>query len=169
MAWYNVARFGSPFDSGYAASILYSPQLILARAQGLFSLAHVAPNLEVLVGGGVGLSAAWPYVVPSSWGQSILLTTPAVLLALRAGFRDRLTVTLWLAAAVVVAALLCYYGGAGFETYGYRYLLDAMPFLLALVALGARRRFDRLAKALIVASVVFCAYGVVWGAYNGHF
>lgn len=169
IGWYNLARFGSPFDSGYATSILYSPPLILAREQGLFSFVHVVPNLEVLVGGGVGLSGVWPYVVPSSWGQSILLTTPAVLLAVRAGVRDRLAITLWSAAAVVVAALLCYYGGAGFETYGDRYLLDAMPFVLALVALGAARHFDWLAKTLIVASIAFCAYGVVWGAYNGHF
>ena len=37
-----------------------------------------------------------------------------------------------------------------------------MPFLLALVAIGARGRFGALEKLLIIASVGFVGYGVVW-------
>jgi len=65
--------------------------------------------------------------------------------------------------------LLLYYGGGGFATYGYRYIMDVVPFLLALVAMGARRQFGGTEKILIVLSVAFCVYGAAWGAANGHF
>lgn len=169
IGWYNLARFGSPLDTGYATSILHNPTLVRARNIGLFSVRHVAPNLRVLLAGGFGLQSSFPFVIPSSYGHSILLTTPALVLAVRAGFRDRLVIVLWLSAAVVTVPLLLYYGGAGYQTYGFRYFLDVTPFLLALVALGARQGFGPLAKALVVLSVVLCAYGVFWGAFNGHF
>ncbi len=169
MGWYNFARFGSPFDSGYATSILHNQTLIRARRQGLFSIRHVGANLQVLVAGGFQIAGSFPYVIPSSYGHSMLLTTPALLAAIGAGFRDRLAVVLWLSAAVVTVPLLLYYGGAGYQTYGYRYFLDATPFLLALVAIAARRHFGKVEKSLVVLSVAFCAYGVLWGAFNGHF
>ena len=70
--------------------------------------------------------------------------------------------TLWIAAFVIALPLLLYYGGGGYRTYGYRYALDFTPFLLALVALGARRQFGSLERVLVVLSVSFVAYGVVW-------
>ena len=54
----------------------------------------------------------------------------------------------------------------GYRTYGYRYALDFMPFVLALVAIGARRRFGGLEKGLIVLSVAFVAYGIVWAVFE---
>jgi len=39
-----------------------------------------------------------------------------------------------------------------------------MPFLLALVAIGAGRHFGSLEKLLVIMSVGFVAYGVVWAA-----
>ena len=47
--------------------------------------------------------------------------------------------------------------------------MDVVPFLLALVAMGARRQFGGTEKILIVLSVAFCVYGAAWGAANGHF
>ncbi len=62
--------------------------------------------------------------------------------------------------------LLLYYGGGGWQTYGFRYFLDAVPFLLALVGLAMRRHFGRLEQALIGLSVVFVAYGLVWAVFQ---
>ena len=161
-AW-NFARFGSPLETGYALATLTNPVLIAARRQGTFSWRHIGPNLATLVGAGFGVQAAFPWLVPSAWGQSILLTTPALLVGIGAPWRDATVRVMAIAAGLITLALLAYYGGAGFHTYGYRYFLDATPFLLALVAAAMRRRFGALEQTLIVLSVAFCSYGIVSG------
>ena len=45
--WYGVARFGSPLESGYALASLPA-FLELQRERGLFSLNHLATNLDYL-------------------------------------------------------------------------------------------------------------------------
>ncbi len=165
---YNLARFGSPLESGYDLAILKLPALIDARKAGVFSLRHVFDNLAVLLAKGFDTRSHFPYVVPSKFGHSILLTTPALLAAVNAGVRDRTAQMLWISAALVTVPLLLYYGGAGYVTYGYRYFMDVVPFLLALVAMGARRQFGGTEKVLVILSVAFCLYGGLWGAVTGH-
>src|SRR6185436_15185878 len=45
--WYNAARFGSPFESGYALATV-PPFLEAQREMGLFSIRHVPMNLDYL-------------------------------------------------------------------------------------------------------------------------
>lgn len=164
-ALYNFARFGSPLETGYGLTTLV-PDLAERRAQGLFSLRHLPDNLGLLLMGSFGTRDIFPWVVPSTLGHSILLTTPALLVAVGAGVRDRLPRVLWAAAILVAIPVLLYYGGGGPRTYGYRYALDFTPMLLALVALAARSRWGALEKALIVLSVAFVGYGVVWFVFG---
>jgi hypothetical protein len=159
---YNALRFGSPLESGYGISVLARPNLAQQRAQGLFSLRHVPDNLGLLIARGFDLQVRFPYLVPDPNGHSILLTSPAVLAAVSAGLRSWSARILWAAAFLILVPLLLYYGGGGYRTYGYRYALDFIPFLLALVAIGAGKQFGSLEKLLIVLSVGFVAYGVVW-------
>ena len=161
-ALYDAVRFGSPFETGYGISVLSRAALIRQRAQGVFSVRHVPENIFLLVFRGFDLQTHFPYLVPDPNGHSLLLTSPGLLAAVSAGVRTRTTRILWAAAFLVAVPLLLYYGGGGFRTYGYRYALDFMPFLLALVAIGARGRFGALEKLLIIASVGFVGYGVVW-------
>ena len=164
-ALYNLARFGSPFETGYGLTSI-NATLSARRAHGLFSIRHLPENLALLVGGGFDIRARYPYLIPNLNGHSILLTTPAVLAAVGAGVRDRLTRTLWAAAILVAIPVLLYYGWGGWTTYGYRYALDFTPMLLALVALAARSRFGALEKLLVVLSVAFVGYGVFWYVYR---
>jgi len=161
-AW-NAVRFGSPLESGYGIAVLDNAVLIAARQRGTFSWRHVGPNLATLVAGGFGVRTGFPWLVPSAYGHSVLLTTPALLAAVGAPWRDRTARVLLASAGLITLALLGYYGGAGFHTYGYRYFLDATPFLLALVAMAARQRFGALERLLVVLSVGFCSYGVLAG------
>lgn len=158
---YDAARFGSPLETGYGISVL-SSTLEKARAEGLFSLRHVPQNLWLLVFNGFGYQAHLPFLVPDPNGQSVLLTSPALLAAVGAGVRSRLAGVLWASAGLITLLLLLYYGGEGWVTYGDRYFLDATPFLLALTALAARRRFGALERVLIVLSVAFVSYGFIW-------
>jgi hypothetical protein len=161
-ALYNALRFGSPFETGYGISVLTSSALAKSRSMGIFSIRHVPRNVWLLVFNSFGHQAHFPYLVPDYHGHSILLTSPALLAAVGAGIRSRSTVVLWASAGLITLVLLLYYGGGGQVTYGYRYFLDATPFLLALTALAARGHFGALERLLIVMSVGLVSYGFVW-------
>jgi hypothetical protein len=163
-AAYNWGRFGSPLETGYGISTI-SPVLAARRAVGVFSISHVPDNIWLLVFRGFDFMPSFPYLVSDPRGQSILLTSPALLAAVGAGVRSRTPAMLWAATALVTAVLLLYYGEGGFRTYGYRYFLDATPFLLALTALAARRRFGALERLLIVMSVGFVSLGLILKAF----
>ena len=108
----------------------------------------------------------FPWLVPSVDGHSILLTTPAILIAVGAGLRERLNQVLWGAVILVAIPVFLFYGGGGASTYGYRYAMDFVPFLVALVAIALHERFGNLERLLIGLSVAFVCYGFVWQVYK---
>jgi hypothetical protein len=164
---WDFVRFGSLTETGYAIAWLDSRGPLEAlRAKGLFSIVHVPTNVALFLGGGFDVRGDFPWLVPSNQGHSILLTTPALLVAFAAGFRDRLNLMLWGAVAVTAIPVFLYYGGGGASTYGYRYAMDFVPFLFALVAIGCRSRFGPMEKMLIGLSVAFVCYGYVWAIYQ---
>jgi hypothetical protein len=163
--WYNAVRFGSPFESGYGLASL--PGFLEAQRQvGLFSLAHLGMNLDYLLWHLPMLQTDFPFFRPDGLGMSIFLTSPALLLALRAPWRDRRT---WLLAAAFLFTLLpslLYYGG-GWLQFGYRYALDAIPFAVALCAMAVASRgcFGTGWKLLLVFGVLVNGAGAYW-AYH---
>jgi len=163
--WYNAVRFGSPFESGYALAAL--PDWLADRRDlGLFSLAHLGPNLDYLLYHGFRQIADAPFLRPDGPGLSILVTSPGLLLAVRADWRSPRT--WWLAGAALAVLLpsLLYYGG-GWLQYGYRYALDSIPFAFALAGLAVVKagRVGWLWRALILAGIAVNALGVYW-AYH---
>ena len=138
---YNAVRFGSPLESGYGLASL--PGFLETQRQvGLFSVAHLGMNLDYLLWHLPKLIPDLPFFRPDGLGMSIFLTSPGLLLALFAPWRDRRT---WLLAAAFLFTLvpsLLYYGG-GWLQYGYRYALDSIPFVWALCALAAARDEER--------------------------
>ena len=160
-AWYNAARFGSPFESGYGLATLTEPVLIAERAQGLFSLVHIPQNLQYLL---LELPIAAPiplFIRPDGYGFPLLLQSPAILLAFKAHWRDPFILGAGLTALAVLVPSLLYYGG-GFYQFGFRYFLDAMPLVLVVVASGARTPLSRWWKVLIVAGIAINAWGVLF-------
>ncbi len=166
--WFNWVRFGSPFEAGYSISYMSEPDLVARRAMGIFSISQVPENLRLALLALPAVVDSPPYILPSRWGMSMLLVSPALLTAAWAGFRDRTAQLLWITAALVAVPVFLYYGG-GFVQYGFRYSLDFTPFLVALMAIASRRWAARPAHILIVASIVSGVYGllaeVVWHAY----
>jgi hypothetical protein len=165
-AWFDYVRFGSPLETGYDLSWI-EPPLAAIRAQGLFSIVHAPDNLSLFLSGGIDhVRDSFPWIVPSNQGHSILLTTPAVLIAANAGLRDRTNLVLWASAVLSAVPVFLYYGGGGASTYGYRYEMDFMPFVIALVAIASAKHFGWIEKTLIVLSVVLVCYGYVWAVYG---
>ena len=151
--WYNWARFGSPIESGYYLAAL--PAFLEAqRALGLFSPAHLSMNIDLFVLRLPALQATFPFFRPDGLGMSVLVTSPGLLYALRAPFRDGRAVALGVTFVLVLLPNLLYYGG-GWLQMGYRYALDAIPFAIALAGMAAARGgLPRWAKALIAFGVL---------------
>jgi hypothetical protein len=164
--FYNWARFGSVTESGYGLATL-PPFLETLREQGLFSPVHVGMNLELLFLKLPRFTAELPWFQPDGLGMSVLFTSPALLLGLRAPWRDRRSWILLATAALVLVPTLLYYGG-GWLQFGYRYFLDSIPFVWAMVGLyGVKRRggYPWWAWVLLAWGVAVGLGGVYW-AYH---
>ncbi len=112
-----------------------------------------------------------PIALPRDTGMSLLLTSPAYLLAipaLRLHGRSRL-VTGAVVAVLLIAVVNLMHFSQGWVQFGYRFSNDFVPFALLLVALGIERRgrVGLLAGGLIAASVAVNLWGVVWGNLLG--
>jgi hypothetical protein len=163
--WWDWVRFGSATETGYGIAWI-TPPLETLRSEGLFSISHLPTNLALFLGGGYGIRNAFPWLVPSTEGQSVLLTMPALLIAFAVSIRERLNKVLWGAVIVTAIPVFLYYGGGGANTYGYRYAMDFVPFLLALVAVALKDRFGNMEKMLIILSVCFVSYEYVWMSFK---
>jgi hypothetical protein len=163
--WYNVARFGSLLESGYGLAVL--PEFLQRqRDLGLFSLAHLRMNVDYFLLRVPRFIPEAPWFRPDGLGMSVLITSPGLLLGVRADWRQRRAWWLLGAAVLVLAPTLLYYGG-GWLQYGYRYFLDSIPFVVALCGLAAAR-MGRIGPgwiAMIAVGIVVNAVGVYW-AYN---
>jgi hypothetical protein len=164
--WYNWARFGSPLESGYYLAAL--PAFLEAqRAKGLFSLAHLPMNIDLFLLRLPVLRSEFPFFRPDGMGMSVLVTSPGLLYALRAPFRDPRAVALGATFLLVLLPNLLYYGG-GWLQMGFRYALDAIPFAIALAGMAAARHgLPWWAKALIGFGLLVGIGSVYW-AYNLH-
>jgi hypothetical protein len=162
--WYNAVRFENPLESGYGLATL-PPFLEARRDLGVFSSAHLGMNLDYFLWH-LGQSIEdFPWFKPDGLGLSVLLTSPGLLLAVRADWRKRETIALGITALLVLIPSLLYYGG-GWWQFGYRYALDAFPFVMALCAMAAARHGISWGwRALILFGVAVNLYGVYWN-YN---
>jgi peptidoglycan/LPS O-acetylase OafA/YrhL len=109
----------------------------------------------------------FPYVTFNPFGTSIFLTMPALLLAFL-GFRHRnrrWLATALLSACILPVLLLLMYFNTGWYQFGYRFVLDFLPFLLLLAALGMKERPTLPAKLLIALSVLINVWGYIVFAY----
>jgi hypothetical protein len=118
---------------------------------------------------------ACPLAVPRDVGMSVLLTSPAWLLAIPAlGRLGRSRLLAGAAVAVVLITLVnLMHFSQGWVQFGYRFSLDATPFGLLLVAIGADwaigrwRRGMAIAGALLALSIAINLWGVIWSLLLG--
>jgi hypothetical protein len=126
--------------------------------------------------GGRGLfDLACPLAVPRDTGMSVILTSPAYLLAipaLRRYGRSRLVTGAVLAVGFIALVNLMHFS-QGWVQFGYRFSNDSAPFALILVALGFERLSIRhrwgvpLAMGLVVLSLGINLWGVMWSRLLG--
>jgi hypothetical protein len=160
VAWYNVARFGSPFDFGYARIPSGEDGLVTDEPwfrDGLLSVTYIPRHLQVILLSGFDVVAQAPYLRPSLSGASLVLTAPFLFLGVLA--RGRWVGLLWLGVGLVMLPNLMH-GSWGFAQFGYRFALDAVPLLLLLVGRAYRDRTDPILVTLVVVGAAVHAYGI---------
>ena len=159
----NYARFGNPLETGYGiASQIY----IANRSFGWYDWRYLPRHLYISVFRGWDWIDDFPWLKPSPEGLSILLTSPVLLYAFLAPWRERTVRFLWLAVVLTAAALFPYFY-QGWVQFGYRYLLDALPYGIILVAIGMANGRRGWITFLLQFSALSNALGVYWGEKLG--
>jgi hypothetical protein len=164
---YNLTRWGTPLDAGYA--MLTVGDVFFTK--GLFSLFYLPRHFYAIFIEPPEFVEGTPWFLRPKWiGMSLFLTTPAFLW-LFAGLRHvRRDPAVMLTAIAALLALLpdVLHGTVGFQQFGYRFSLDAQPFLVALALAGDARTRDGwrsrpsvLFIAAIVVSVAINLYATI--------
>ncbi len=156
----NWARFGSPADFGHAH---FWNNRVNADIQhhGLFSFHYLEKQLHAAFTRLPHWEGGRPVYDPD--GMSLFVTTPLLALLLWPRARPRLHLPLWLTVAVTALPGLLYQN-TGYVQFGYRFSLDYTPYLVLLLALGARR-MGRAFWALGLAGVAVNTWGAL--AFRG--
>ncbi|MHB8631343.1 MAG: hypothetical protein ACYC9W_05395 [Candidatus Limnocylindria bacterium] len=132
---YNLARWGTLTDAGYARLT----QGDFYFDHGLFSLAYLPRHLyAIFMEPPDFVPHVWYFLRPRIVGMSLFLVTPAFLFVF-AGLQDvRRSIAVAATALAAGLALLpdVTHGTVGFAQFGYRFSIDAQPFLIALAVGG---------------------------------
>ncbi|HEY8199705.1 MAG TPA: hypothetical protein VIF44_08015 [Candidatus Limnocylindrales bacterium] len=116
------------------------------------------------------LDQACPLLRPDKLGMSLLLTSPAWLLAIPVVIREwrRRIVLGSVLAIVTVSVVNLMHFSQGWVQFGYRFSNDVAPFGLLLVTLGlARYGLRWWTVGLVAISIAINAWGVYWGVVLG--
>jgi hypothetical protein len=194
---YNLAVSGTLFNPVYESLYRYEvwayPDLNYHAAWSLQDVRYIPQNLGIMLFGPpdvmpacdpgvpreIWSAAGCSWLVPRPVGMSLLLTSPAWLLAAASApiLRDR-RVAGGLLATLAIAVVNLMHFSQGWVQFGYRFSLDFAPFLLIPVALGSERllagrghgaAWSRVlvVGGLIVASVAVQAWGIAWARTLG--
>lgn len=135
---YNLLRWGTPLDAGYGI-LTVDDQFF---RHGLFSPLYLPRHLyAIFVESPVFVDGDWAFLRFRIIGMSLFLTTPAFLWIFGGLRRIRGDRAVGFTALAAGLALLpdVLHGTVGFAQFGYRFSLDAQPFLIALALAGDAR------------------------------
>ncbi|HEY9721826.1 MAG TPA: hypothetical protein V6D47_07415 [Oscillatoriaceae cyanobacterium] len=162
--WYNWARFGSPFQTGYTLI----PGLLQEHQYrfGFFSLHNIGRNLYALLLSNPRLVDKFPFAQPCKLGgMSILLSTPAFLWAIKARGWDWLALGGWISVVLISVPMMLHPDPGGLE-FGYRYAMDFYPILLLLMLRGMGKRLT-FEQGLAIALCFLVNFWGIWAIRTG--
>lgn len=155
--WMNQTRFDDPFEFGHRyLQIRWRPRI---EKWGLFNYHYLGRNLAVALASLPWLTAQPPHLRISRHGLAAWVTTPHLLWVLWPKRVSATMVALYVASACVALVDLLYQN-TGWVQFGYRFSLDYMAMLLALLALGGRR-FGPGFYALMVFAFAINLFGAI--------
>jgi hypothetical protein len=137
---YNDARFGSPWENGYA---LIPGLLQEAQYQhGFFSVVNIPRITYAMTLTAPVQVADFPWIQSRRLGGlSLFLTTPLFLWALKARRPDWFGVGAWASVLLILIPILTHADPGG-QQFGFRYAQDLYPMLLLLTVRGLGGRIS---------------------------
>ena len=161
---YNLLRWGTVSDAGYAR--LTEGDFFFDH--GLFSLAYLPRHLYAIVMEPPDLVPnVWYFLRPRFVGMSLFLVTPAFLFVF-AGLQD-MRRSIAVAATALAAGLALVpdvtHGTVGFAQFGYRFSIDAQPFLIALAVGGDALRNGVWRSRPSILFLVACGLAILMNVY----
>ncbi len=159
---YNYARFENFLDFGYT-TINGDPVIVSsARTYGLFSLHFLPYNLRVMLLylPKLQLGKPWP-ILPSGAGMSLFVTTPALIYLFH---RYERKIWIWGAWTAILFnfLMLALYHNAGKDQFGYRYILDFIVPIMALMAVVLGKKITWHFLLFLLISIAINVYGAYW-------
>ena len=178
MLAHNAARFGSPFEFGYAHMQLADLPAERLAAHGQFSPHWIADNLYTFFIAPPVLHTettplgnakpAWPWIISDPLGMGAVFFAPACLLALLAlrpaPMKQPLVVAAWLSALLALFPALLYFN-TGWVQWGARFLTDAWILWLLITARGAADLPHNARRYLLGWLVTLSLFSNAWAVY----
>jgi len=170
--WYNDVRFGSLFDSGLDEiydkynGVAYTQYLAAGATERFewFDPRNIPIHLYTIFLQPPIFTNDATMFRPSEFGMSVLLTSSPMVFAFFVRRRDPLKIACWLAIALVAIPTLVYYS-AGWVQFGYRYIMDYLPFLMILTAFGFEDNRSPRSLWIKIGLVVLSIAIGFWGRY----
>jgi hypothetical protein len=165
----NWARFGNPFDTGYAYIPLGGFLRERVDQHGIFSIAYVPFNFTYMFLQGFRIPFGGEDMLAmkrfDGFGAAVTFASPFIFYDFRARWRGMLRIGAWGAVTLCLLHMLLYYNNGWFQGNCQRFTMDFMPVLILLVALGINRSESSLWKYAISYSIGlnFLAYIVLPG------
>jgi len=159
-ALYNLARFHSFFDFGYAhiPDVMKEPWY----QHGLFSLHAIPWNIHKMLFEGFRDAPNFPFISFFPFGCSIFLASPFLVLIFREGGIQKAPV--WIAIGLLTFALWAHGNPGGWE-FSYRYAMVLLPWMFLLLIGNGPRKITAIELVLFVVSVAINAiatYQFLW-------
>jgi hypothetical protein len=159
---YNYLRFDNFLDFGYTTVNAGSDIVYNVQTWGMFSPHFIPKNLMVMFFKmpWINSDSRWP-IEPSATGMSVFLTTPALFYLLHRYPKQWWIIGAWVAVLFNII-LLSLYSNTGAHQFGYRYILDMLVPLIALLAVGMHKKIPWHFIVVVLVSIIINLYGADW-------
>lgn len=165
---YNLARFDNLFDFGYLTENVAGFMAEDLKQYGTFHPHFILRNLRVMLINLPRWDDDCNSIAPSVEGMSMFLATPAFVYLFRRFQHKFWLIGAWIAVGMTIALLMMYYNTGAWQ-FGYKYTLDFLIPMMAILSVSVGNRVSALMKILILVSIGINWVGVLWwfGLYCG--
>lgn len=171
-AYYNYLRFGSFFENGYKFQN-YGAHFSEDKSRyGFFNISYIPKNFYYMFINLPSFNSKPPFLSFDTEGNSVLFTSPLLLLVISLikkrywqDTRLKLFNSSSLFGIFLIILFLLIFWGTGWVQFGYRYLLDATPFLILLLAEVINELPAILVMTFLIISILFNILGTLWFLY----